>query len=212
MHSKWSGSSVLWRLIVVVYLPDTMNMSTPQYLTNHFLIAMPQLADPNFFHTVTYICEHNSEGALGIVINRPLEMNLGEILTHMGISAADAKAADMPVYLGGPVQQERGFVIHQPLGDWEASLKITDSIAITTSRDVLTAIANGAGPAHALIALGYAGWGAGQLEQELADNAWLSGPADTRILFDLPDHERWHAAAAMLGVDLNLLSGDAGHA
>lgn len=187
-------------------------MSTPQYLTNHFLIAMPQLADPNFFHTVTYICEHNSDGALGIVINRPLDMRLGEIFAHMGIEAADSRAMDMPVYLGGPVQQERGFVLHEPPGDWEASLKITDSLAITTSRDVLAAIANRTGPQRALVALGYAGWGAGQLEQEMADNAWLSGPADTRILFEVPDHERWRAAAALLGVDLNLLSGDAGHA
>lgn len=187
-------------------------MSAPQYLTNHFLIAMPQLADPNFFHTVTYICEHNSDGALGIVINRPLEMRLGEIFTHMNIDGATAQAADLPVYLGGPVQQERGFVLHQPPGDWESSLRITDTIAVTTSRDVLAAIADGTGPKRALVALGYAGWGAGQLEQEMADNAWLSGPADARILFDLPDQQRWHAAAALLGVDLNLLSGDAGHA
>lgn len=189
-----------------------MNMIEPASLANHFLIAMPRLADPNFFHTVTYICEHTTEGALGIVINRPLEMRLGEILTHMDIPNTDPRAADIPVHMGGPVQQERGFVLHTPLGDWEATLKVTDEIGITTSRDILTAIAEGRGPQQVLIALGYAGWGGGQLEQEMADNAWLSGPANTQILFEIPEAQRWEAAAASLGVDLNLLSGDVGHA
>jgi putative transcriptional regulator len=188
-------------------------MNTPATLTNHFLIAMPQLADPNFFHTVTYICEHTDEGALGIVINRPLaDMRLGQILSHMDITVANPQVAAQAVYMGGPVQQERGFVVHQPLGEWEATLKINDDIGITTSRDVLAAMAEGRGPERALVALGYAGWGAGQLEQEMADNAWLSGPADIRILFELPDERRWEAAAALLGVDVNLLSGDIGHA
>jgi putative transcriptional regulator len=181
-------------------------------LTNHFLIAMPQLADPNFFHTVTYICEHGPEGALGIVINRPMDLTLGDILEHMEIEARAAGVAETPVYMGGPVQQERGFVLHRPAQAWESTLLITDRIGLTTSRDILRAIAGGEGPEHALIALGYAGWGAGQLEQELADNAWLSGPADPAILFHTPDEERWRAAAASLGVDLDLLSGDAGHA
>jgi len=181
-------------------------------LTNHFLIAMPQLADPNFFHTVTYICEHNADGAMGIVINRPLELKLGEVLEHMDIHARNLEATDRPVYLGGPVQPERGFVLHTPNAPWDSTLAITDRIGITTSRDILAAIAEGAGPDHSLVALGYAGWGAGQLERELADNAWLSGPADEQILFRRPVEERWSAAAALLGVDLNLLSGDAGHA
>lgn len=181
-------------------------------LTNHFLIAMPRLADPNFFHTVTYICEHTAEGALGIVINRPLELTLGEILEHMEIQTADGGIAARPVYMGGPVQRERGFVLHHPTAKWESTLSVTDRIGLTTSRDILAAIARGDGPERALIALGYAGWGAGQLERELADNAWLNGPADDNVLFDSPNDDRWRQAAALLGVDLNLLSGDAGHA
>ena len=187
-------------------------MVTSQFLTNHFLIAMPALEDPNFFHTVTYICEHNAEGALGLVINRPLDMQLGEVFQHMDILPSSDVARQQAVHLGGPVQPDRGFVLHEPLGDWDATLKVTDRIGITSSSDILAAIAEGNGPDNYLITLGYAGWGAGQLEQELADNAWLSGPADPDILFHISDEERWKAAAASLGVDLDLLSGDAGHA
>ncbi len=182
------------------------------YLTNHFLIAMPALEDPNFFHTVTYICEHNAEGALGLVINRPLDIRLEEVFNHMDLKDASPGARQIPVHLGGPVQQDRGFVLHEPLGEWEATLKVTDRIGITSSVDILAAIAREAGPEHSLIALGYAGWGAGQLEQEMMDNAWLSGPADPEILFSTPDERRWIAAAASLGVDLSRLSGETGHA
>lgn len=187
-------------------------MGESQYLTNHFLIAMPALEDPNFFHTVTYICEHNAEGALGLVINRPLDMQLEEVFRHMDLQTSSPGARSIPVHLGGPVQQDRGFVLHEPLGEWEATLKVTDRIGITSSSDILAAIATDQGPEKCLIALGYAGWGAGQLENELAENAWLSGPADPEILFHTADAERWKAAAASLGIDLDLLSGDAGHA
>jgi putative transcriptional regulator len=187
-------------------------MSSCQYLNNQFLIAMPGLKDPNFFHSVTYICEHNEQGALGLVINRPLDMQLGEILQHIQLQHSEPEARRIQVHLGGPVQQDRGFVVHEPLGDWEATLKVTDRIGITSSIDILQAIANNEGPERSLITLGYAGWGAGQLEQEMAENAWLSGPADPDILFNRPDEERWRAAAASLGVDLDLLSGEAGHA
>ena len=187
-------------------------MSTTQSLSNHFLIAMPALDDPNFHHTTTFICEHDEDGALGVVINRPLDMQLGEILQHMDIKACDESIAARQVYMGGPVQNDRGFVLHEPAGDWEATLMVTDSIGITSSRDILHAIAAGKGPDNAIITLGYAGWGAGQLEQELADNTWLSGPASSRIVFDTPSEQRWQAAAALLGVDLNLLSSDTGHA
>ena len=187
-------------------------MVAQQYLTNHFLIAMPALEDPNFYHTVTFICEHNTDGALGLIINRPLDMQLDEIFRHMDLKSASPAVRHQTIHLGGPVQQDRGFVLHEPLGDWEATLKVTDRIGITTSSDILTAIANDAGPEKCLVALGYAGWGAGQLEQELADNAWLSGPADPDILFRTADEERWKAAAASMGIDLDLLSGDAGHA
>jgi putative transcriptional regulator len=187
-------------------------MSTSHYLTNQFLIAMPGLEDPNFFHSVTYICEHNEEGALGLVINRPLDMKLGEILRHIHLEHAEPEAEQISVHLGGPVQQDRGFVLHEPLGNWDATLKVTERIGITSSIDILEAIAGNQGPERSLIALGYAGWGAGQLEREIAENAWLSGPADPEILFSTPDEQRWRAAAASLGIDLDLLSGDAGHA
>lgn len=187
-------------------------MTESHFLTNQFLIAMPGLEDPNFFHSVTYICEHNEEGALGLVINRPLEMQLGEILKHINLPQAAPEAQQIRVHLGGPVQQDRGFVLHQPLGDWDATLKVTDRIGVTSSIDILEAIAGNQGPERSLIALGYAGWGAGQLEREMAENAWLSGPADPEILFNTPDEQRWRAAAASLGVNLDLLSGDAGHA
>ena len=188
-------------------------MTSTTYLGNHFLIAMPSLTNPYFFQTVTYICEHDSSGALGIVINRPLQLTVGELLEHLEIpSNGDSNLASTPVYFGGPVQQEQGFVVHTPIGDWDATLKITDTLGITTSRDILEAIGDGRGPSRSLIALGYAGWGQGQLEQEMAENTWLSGPADNDILFDSPDKTRWAAAAELLGVDLNLLSSDTGHA
>ena len=187
-------------------------MDEANSLSNHFLIAMPTLDDPNFHHTTTYICEHNDDGALGVVINRPLEIQLGEILVHMDITTDIEAIRNQAVYMGGPVQSDRGFVLHEPVGNWEATLKVTDTIGITSSRDILDDIAKGEGPEHAIITLGYAGWGAGQLEQELADNTWLSGPASSKIVFETPSEERWLAAAALLGIDLNLLSSDAGHA
>jgi len=187
-------------------------MSEPAHLSNQFLIAMPGLADPNFHHTVTYLCQHSDEGAMGIVINRPLDITLSEVFEHMEIKADAPEVLDTPVHFGGPVQRERGFVIHRPLGAWESTLAVSENVGITTSRDILEAIAHGSGPERSLIALGYAGWGAGQLEQELADNAWLSGPCDPAIIFDTPAERRWQAAATLLGVDLSLLSGDVGHA
>jgi putative transcriptional regulator len=186
-------------------------MTTARF-TNHLLIAMPSLADPNFSRTVTLICDHNEYGALGLVINRPTEVRLSELLDHLELTAADQGIAGMPVYAGGPVQLDRGFILHTPLGEWESTLKINAELGLTTSLDILAAVAAGKGPAHSLIALGYAGWGAGQLEQELVDNAWLTVPNDARILFELPVEYRWQAAAKKLGVDLTLLAGDAGHA
>ncbi len=181
------------------------------YLTHHFLIAMPNLLDPHFFQTVTYICMHNEDGAMGIVINRPMNVELGEVLEHMNIETTDSAITTLPIFEGGPVQRERGFVIHQPIGQWDAMLTVAESLGITTSRDILNAIARGEGPQKIFIALGYAGWSPGQLERELAENAWLSTPADTRIIFEVPPEKRWQAAARHLGVDLTLLSSEAGH-
>jgi len=187
-------------------------MNKTESLSNHFLIAMPTLEDPNFHHTATYICEHDEDGALGLVINRPLNMCLGDILRHMDIEASSEEISSQPVFMGGPVQNDRGFVLHEPSGNWEATLRVTNDIGVTSSSDILAAIAAGKGPRRTLITLGYAGWGAGQLEQEIAANAWLSGPASPDIVFDTPYEQRWFAAAALIGVDLNLLSGDMGHA
>ncbi|HHH39032.1 MAG TPA: YqgE/AlgH family protein [Sedimenticola sp.] len=187
-------------------------MDAESNLTNHFLIAMPGLQDTNFFHTVTYICEHNESGAMGIVLNRPTELRLGDILQQLDIDTSGLEKGGPRVYLGGPVQTERGFVVHTGEREWASTLQITPRISVTTSRDVLDAIARGEGPEHAFIALGYAGWAGGQLEQELSANAWLSGPASEQIIFELPPDQRWEAAAKLLGVDLNLLSGEAGHA
>ncbi len=181
-------------------------------LTNQFLIAMPSLQDPHFHRTVTYLCAHNNEGAMGIVINRPLDLNLGEVLDHMDIDVDDSCVNDMMVLQGGPVQCDRGFVIHEPAGEWDAVLAVGTDIGVATSRDILTAVAHGDGPDRAVVALGYAGWGAGQLEREVLQNAWLSGPADSSIIFDLPYDKRYESAARLLGVEIDRLSGEAGHA
>lgn len=187
-------------------------MSFSTSLTNHFLIAMPGLQDPNFSRTVTYVCEHTDQGAMGIVINRPLDVKLGELLDQLEIIALRPGVAETAVYQGGPVQTDRGFVLHTTGPVFDSTLSITPDISVTTSRDVLEAIASGEGPERSLIALGYAGWGSGQLEQEMSANAWLSGPASQDIIFRMQPNARWLAAAQLLGVDLNLLSGEAGHA
>lgn len=187
-------------------------MTDNTYLNNQFLIAMPGLQDPHFFHTVTYLCQHNQEGALGIVINRPTGMKLKDIFDQMGIETDLEHIASTPVFAGGPVQQERGFVIHSPCQkQWDSSIATSDTIILTSSRDVLEAIAKGEGPEHFLIALGYAGWGSGQLEKEIVENAWLNTPCGEAILFDTPISERWNAAASQLGIDINRLTTSAGH-
>ncbi len=181
-------------------------------LTNHFLIAMPALVDPNFLHSVTYICEHNEDGALGIVINRTINIGLGELFHSMNIDTEGFNGSSQPVFSGGPVHPEQGFVIHQPTGQWASTLRVSEAINVTTSHDIIEAIAHGKGPENYLVALGYAGWGGGQLEEELAANSWLAGPVDSKIIFETPVEQRWEAAATLLGVDLSLLSSDVGHA
>ena len=187
-------------------------MGDVTYLTGHLLIAMPAMADPNFVRTVTYICEHTDQGALGIVINRPLQMDLGEVFQQLSLEAADAGVSSQPVLRGGPVQTERGFVLHEPSRKWDSTVEVSESIHLTTSQDILSALAQGTGPRRALMALGYAGWGAGQLENEMGANAWLSVPASATIIFDTPYEARWAAAAALLGINLATLSSEAGHA
>ncbi|MGH8508789.1 MAG: YqgE/AlgH family protein [Gammaproteobacteria bacterium] len=181
-------------------------------LTNQLLIAMPGLADPNFHKTVTYVCAHSDEGAMGIIINRPTNINLSDVLTQMELVPTDPKIGDLPVFQGGPVHRERGFIIYQPLSHWESMIKVSDECGVATSRDILEAICQGNGPQQALVALGYAGWAAGQLEREIAENAWLNGPANQEILFNIAPERRWESAAALIGVDMDRLSPDAGHA
>jgi len=181
-------------------------------LTNNFLIAMPTLADPNFYQTVTYIFAHNEEGAMGIIINRPADLQLGELFSQMEISCEDSKVCGTSVYDGGPVQRERGFIIHRPTSDWECGIEVNDEIGVSTSRECLAAIAAGTGEQEMFVALGYAGWGSGQLENEIADNAWLNGPAALNIIFEMPAEQRWRASAELLGVDVASISPQAGHA
>jgi putative transcriptional regulator len=183
-----------------------------EFLTNQFLVAMPAMSDPNFAQTVTLVCEHSSQGALGIVINRPLAMTLGEVFAQLGLDPSNSRLAGDPVLQGGPVQTDRGFVLHSPGPRWDSTLPVSERLHLTTSRDVLDALARGEGPAEAVVALGYAGWDAGQLEAEMAQNAWLTVPADERLLFETPVAERWQAAGRLLGVNLLHLSSDAGHA
>jgi putative transcriptional regulator len=181
-------------------------------LKNHFLIAMPSLLDPHFYQSVTYICEHDTNGAMGLMLTRTTDYTLHELLQQLKLDNYPTSAARQTIRFGGPVEAQSGFVLHRPTGQWQSSLKITDDIAVTTSRDILEAIASSTGPQDYLVTLGYAGWGRGQLEQELASNSWLTHPADADMLFQTPPDQLWHAAAGALGVNLHLMSGDAGHA
>ncbi|MDD3764773.1 MAG: YqgE/AlgH family protein [Nevskiales bacterium] len=180
-------------------------------LRNQFLVAMPSLDDENFSHTVSLLCEHNDSGAIGLVINRPTELRLGDMMDQMGLSH-DQVDDDAIVYWGGPVQPERGFVIHTPPGGWESSMELSEDLYVTTSRDILRAIGQGEGPQHYVVVLGYAGWGSGQLETEILHNSWLNTPLDRQILFETPAGNRWQAATRLLGIDVSQIAGDAGHA
>ncbi len=187
-------------------------MELPGSLNNQLLIAMPGMPDPNFNSTVTLICEHNNDGALGIVINRPLDLQLGGLFKQLSLDEADSIVAKNPVLSGGPVARERGFVLHNPGPDFESSMSVSDNIQLTLSRDVLDALAAGNGPDKTLVALGYAGWEPGQLEAEMLANTWLNVPASPEIVFDTPFAERWSHAADSLGIDISRISPDAGHA
>lgn len=189
-----------------------MKDRAPTYLKHHFLIAMPHMADPHFAQTVTYLIEHNAEGAMGLIINRPSGLSLVDVIEQLRPDDQNGSVQqDSPIFAGGPMQTERGFVLHPSGQQFQATLELGE-LGLSTSQDALFAIAAGQGPSQHLIALGYAGWEAGQLESELADNAWLTCPADPQILFDIPAEQRLSAAAARLGVNLSLLTRQAGHA
>ena len=190
--------------------------SSPINLTNQFLIAMPGMVDGNFAGTVVYMCEHNDKGALGLVINRPIDINLKHLFEKVDLSLDRSDLAERPVFLGGPVQTERGFVLHERLDDegghYNSTLKIEGGLEMTTSRDVLEALSNGAGPRKVFITLGYSGWTAGQLEEEISRNGWLNVDADPQIIFDTPVEQRYDKALSLLGIDRSFLMGEAGHA
>ncbi|WP_019409160.1 YqgE/AlgH family protein [Pseudomonas psychrophila] len=189
-----------------------MKKHTPTYLKHQFLIAMPHMADPNFAHTLTYIVEHTANGAMGLVINRPMELSLADILEQLRPDAPTSPlCSHVPIYGGGPVMVDRGFVLHPATMNFDATVELQDGLALTTSVDILSSIADGHGPQRSLICLGYAGWDAGQLEAELVDNAWLTCPYSTDILFATSSELRLDAAAKHLGVNLNLLTSQAGH-
>ena len=193
-------------------------MSASICLNHHFLIAMPAMADPNFARTLTYVCEHNEQGALGVIINRPTDMNLATLFARVSIpfdvTHQHTELGNAPVYYGGPVQPDRGFVLHQPLGQWQSTLKVQGGIDIglTSTRDILVGIGANGQPSDMLMTLGYAGWSAGQLEWEVSQNAWLTVAADPHIIFRLPPEERLAAAMQLLGIHPAQLSGVAGHA
>jgi putative transcriptional regulator len=185
-------------------------------LTNQFLIAMPGMADETFSRTVVYLCEHNEQGALGLVINKPIDIKLRNLFEKVELALDREELAEQPVYFGGPVQTERGFVLHEKLGEdrmpYNSTLSVPGGLAMTTSKDVLEALAEGTGPAKVLVTLGYSGWQAGQLEDELGRNGWLTVDADPKVIFDTPIEQRYDTALALLGIDPRMLSQEAGHA
>ena len=188
-------------------------MSLPdENLSNQLLIALPALSDPNFSRAVALICQHDEQGAMGVVVNRPSEYTLGQVLSQMGIGSDDEALCARTVLHGGPVHQERGFVLHDGGREWDSSLQVADGLYLTTSRDILEAMAAGEGPEHVAVALGCAGWGAGQLEQEIAENSWMTAPADADLLFRAPLEQRWQAAAGLVGVNFERMTHYSGRA
>lgn len=185
-------------------------------LSNQFLIAMPGMVDETFAGSVVYLCEHNEKGALGLVINKPISLTLGHLFEKVELDLPDQDLAASPVFFGGPVQTERGFVLHEPLDaegkHYNATLAVPGGLEMTTSRDVLEALSHGAGPKKLLVTLGYSGWAAGQLEEELGRNGWITVDAAPEIIFETPIEERYEKALGLLGIDPRMLSQEAGHA
>lgn len=181
-------------------------------LSQHFLIAMPNLEDQIFSRALVLVCEHSPEGAMGIIVNRPLGMTLSTLFEQINLPLLRENVQELPVCFGGPVQTDRGFVLHQPVGGWQSTLTLNPGLGLTTSKDILVAVSEGGGPEQMFITLGYAGWEAGQLETEVAQNTWLTVNADPKVIFDLPADERYDAALKLLGIDMAMLSEEAGHA
>ncbi|MGM8061883.1 YqgE/AlgH family protein [Vogesella indigofera] len=181
-------------------------------LAHHFLIAMPSMTDPLFAKSIVYICEHGDQGAMGMIINKPSGLVLAQLLEQIDLPLANDEANTVPVHFGGPVQPDRGFVLHMPIGNWQSTLTITDDMALTTSKDILQAVSEAQGPDKLLVSLGYSGWEKGQLEEEIAANQWLTVAAADWVIFDTPSEARFDSAIKLLGFDPALLCTDAGHA
>lgn len=185
-------------------------------LTNHFLIAMPGMTDPFFKRAVVYICEHNDEGAMGIIINSPIEITVGEMLDSIDITPVHPKvmkaSLNVPVLNGGPIAEDRGLILHQPKDSYQSTIDVSEQLSVTTSKDILNVLGTEAEPKDYVVALGYSGWGAGQLESELAENSWLTVAADPEVIFSTPADNRWQKSIEMLGIDAAQLSTLCGHA
>lgn len=181
-------------------------------LANHLLIAMPQLSDPHFYRSVVYICENQPEGTVGLIINRPMSMPMGLVFEQMDITPINHAKNSLPLLFGGPLQPERGFVIHRPKGTWRSSLILQEDVNVTTSKDIIHAIAADEGPKDALVTLGYTGWNEEQLEFELINNLWLVCPYTPELLYDVPFDKRWEMAGSSIGVNMHQLSSQSGHA
>lgn len=181
-------------------------------LANHFLIAMPTLSDPNFSRSLIYVCEHHVQGTVGLIVNRPMPFSMGLVFNQLQIDPINISKNNLPLLFGGPIQPERGFVIHRPFGIWKSSLVLQEGVTVTTSNDIIRAIADDIGPPDALVALGYAAWTEKQLEKEVMDNVWLVCPYKPELLYDVPFEQRWEYAGLSIGVKMNQLSTDVGHA
>ncbi len=209
-EGKDAGTAELCRGLPAITI-ERMSVESANF-THHFLIAMPGMTDPHFARALTFVCEHNEGGALGIVVNKPTDMTLSALFEQIEVPLANAGLGGAPVHFGGPVQLDRGFVLHRPLGNWQSTLAVSDDLGLTTSKDVLEAIGRGEGPSEVFVSLGYAGWSAGQLEQEIFQNAWLTVEADADVLFGMPPERRLPAAMQLLGIDFSRLSDNVGHA
>ena len=181
-------------------------------LANHFLIAMPSMKDPNFDRSVIYLCEHHVQGSVGLIVNQPMEFSLQLVFDQLKITSKFPEKNQSPLLFGGPNQPERGFVVHRPMGKWRSSLFLRDDVTVTTSNDIIRAMANNKGPKDALVTLGFAGWNSEQLEKEVMDNSWLVCPFNEVLLYDVPFAERWEYAGKLLGININELSPYTGHA
>jgi putative transcriptional regulator len=197
-----------------IWHPESVKISGMEFLnlTHHFLIAMPTMADPYFNRALIYVCEHNPQGALGVIVNRPLDLTLAKLFEKVDLKLHTQEIGALPVHFGGPVQMDRGFVLHRPRGEWQSSMRITDEVGLTSSKDILVSISASGEPRDIIMVLGYAGWGAGQLEAEVGQNAWLTVPASAEVLFEQPPEGRLPTAMQMLGVSFSQLSDVAGHA